>query len=106
MPSASGALVGTRPWVHQAATSPEGHRVRFTARGDDVHVIAAGSHAPTLTLADVAVAPTGTVHTADGTPLAFTTQADGSVVIDMTGLGPDTVWPAALTVTGARARAR
>jgi len=108
MDTGSGALVGTRPWVRQTATSPEGHDLRFTARDDDVYVIVLDGPNGSLTVTDVAVAPGGEVCRVDGEPLRWSTRADGAVVVDL-GTSPGVAsgaWPLALRVSRAVARPR
>ena len=108
MATGAGALIGTRPWVRQAATSPEGYRLRFTAREDAVHVVVLDGPDGPLTLEDLAVAPGGDVQFVDGTPVSWSSRPDGAVVVDLHGAldGSPGGRPVAFTVTRAVARPR
>jgi len=103
---ASGPSVfGTRPWVLQEARSPEGHRLRFTASGDDVHVLveAADDDAghDRVTLEQVAPGAAGSVTAADGAPLQWRVREDGrGVEVELAG-PRRSPWPLALTITRA-----
>lgn len=103
MAGAGPALVGTRPWVAPAGRSAEGHDLRFTARGDDVHVIARSGPDGPITLPMVAVAPGGSVTTAAGEALAWSTTASGGTTVDP---GAASTWPIAITVRRGRAIGR
>ncbi len=105
MATATDALVGTRPWVRQEGTSPEGHRLRYTAQGDDVHVIVLDGPDGQLTLTDVALTLGGDVRLAAGGALRWSTGDDGMLLVDLGGSSPAAA-PVALTITAARARAR
>lgn len=108
MATGAGALIGTRPWVRQATTSPEGHRLRYTAREDAVHVVVLDGPDGPLTLEDLAVAPGGDVQSVDGTPVSWSTRPDGAVVVDLHAPrdGSSGGRPVAFTVTRAVARSR
>jgi hypothetical protein len=91
--------------VHQEATSPEGHRLRFTATGDDVHVLVqAPTNDPdeTLTLHQVTPDVAGSVTMVDGTPLVWRRlEGDRGVEVDLEELARRSPWPLAFTVTRA-----
>lgn len=106
MDRGAGALVGTRAWVRQRGTSPEGHRLRYTARDDAVHVVVLDGPEGTLTLTDVAAGPGGEVQLAEGEPVTWSSRADGALVVDLSAAGPTAPRPLALTVTSAVARPR
>ncbi len=103
---ASGPSVfGTRPWVLQEAQSPEGHRLRFTARGDDVHVLVEAADddggRDRVTLEQVAPGAAGSVTTADGAALQWRAREDGrGVEVELEG-PQRSPWPLALTITRA-----
>lgn len=95
----------TSPWVRQQGVSPQGHRLRYTARGDDVHVIVLDGPTDRITLVDVVPGVTGGVRVAGGDELPWTIAEGGDVVdVDLSGLDPGAQWPLALTVSAAVAR--
>ena len=68
------AIYGTRPWHTAAATTREGHNVRFTSKGDAVYAIVFDPPDATLTLPLV---PAGDVTLVrDGAPVAATPDGD------------------------------
>lgn len=98
------AVVASRPWVHHEATSPEGHRLHFTATGDDVHVLidrSSGGIADLLTLDDVAPGVAGAVCTVEGQPLDWRhLEGSDSIQVDLgTACGDATF--VGITLTGA-----
>lgn len=97
------ALAGTRPWVRQVGTTPQGHALRYTARGDDVHVLVLDGPAGPLTLTDLTTSPGGAVGLVDGGHVDWSVGPDGSLTVDP---GSGAMRPMALTVSSAVARPR
>jgi len=81
--SVADGLYGTRPWVRPAATSAEGHALRFTAGDSDlwVHVLAEDVDAVTVPGVAVTAATTSSVG---GQPAAWT-AGDTGVRIELPG---------------------
>jgi alpha-L-fucosidase len=85
------AVVGTRPWVRATATSPEGHPLHFTARGEVVWAIV--GPLPDGTAGDASIRVTlplwstdlTTVADAAGHPLPWESGPDG-ITADLTEL--------------------
>jgi alpha-L-fucosidase len=102
--AAGPALRGTRPWVRQHGLSPEGHRLRYSARGDAVHVLVLDGPDGAVTLTDVVPRPTGGVRLADGTSLPWRPVPGGGVRVDLTAVPAHVPRPLALTVDAAEAR--
>jgi alpha-L-fucosidase len=72
-------IVATRPWVTPGTITSEGYPVRYTARDDTVFAFI--QHAgDTITLPEVAVTPTTTIATIDGTPLTWNSTGAGIAV--------------------------
>jgi alpha-L-fucosidase len=80
MSSVGDSLYRTRPWIRPTGRTPEGHDLRFTARGEDVyaHVLADGVHRATVP----GVAPTPTTEiTAADRPVDWKAEAN-TIVVD------------------------
>lgn len=81
--SANGAaLYRTRPWVHPAATTPEGVDVRFTTTGEDVFAVLMGPGPVTgrVTLPGVAATPrtsVGLLAPEGASAVSWTATGDG-----------------------------
>ncbi len=95
------ALRATRPWVVPAATGPDGHDLRFTSRGEDVHVLVLDGPREAVTVDVVEPGPLGSVTRADGAAVAWARREGGGVTVDLGDLPADHPWPLALTVHGA-----
>ena len=66
------ALVGTRPWVVAGSTTTDGAWLRYTSRGEHVFAFIDGQEGTTsITLGEVAVGPSTTIETLDGTALRW-----------------------------------
>lgn len=105
--AAGPAVRGTRAWECPAATSPEGHALRFTTSGDDVHVLVLdGPTTGALTVEGVAPGPGGEVRLAGGGAVPWSAVGDGSrVELDALDGPTAAVRPLALTIEGAAAAA-
>lgn len=90
------SAVGSRPWVYSHARSGEGHDLRFWAKDRSVFVaasasspdrvdpenpVSAGSGPATeqMTVAEIGITPTTTVHDADGAVVHFSPAVHGGV---------------------------
>jgi alpha-L-fucosidase len=90
------AIAATRPWI--APGTPD---VRYTARGDTVYAFVQRAR-NTVTLAEVAPAPTTALTTIDGAPLPWRDTPAG-IAIDLPAPGPDRD-PSVVALTNIAAR--
>jgi alpha-L-fucosidase len=105
--AAGGAvLAGTRPWVFQEGLTPEGHRLRYAARGAAVHVLVLDGPGGVLTLNDVDIEPHGEVVGPAGRALEVQRDLAGALRVDVGALPGDDAWPLVFTLTAAFARSR
>lgn len=105
--AAGGAvLAGTRPWVFQEGLTPEGHRLRYAARGSAVHVAVLDGPGGVLTLNDVDVEAHGEVVGPAGRTLGVERDPAGVLRVDVGALVGDDAWPFVFTLTAAFARSR
>jgi alpha-L-fucosidase len=99
--AAGGAvLAGTRPWVFQEGLTPEGHRLRYAARGAAVHVVVLDGPGGVLTLNH------GEVVGPAGRALGVERDLAGALRVDVGALPGDDAWPLVFTLTAAFARSR
>lgn len=104
MEGAEPAIRSTRPWVVPGATSDEGHQLRFTALGDDVHVVVLDGPAGRVGVRELEPSVTGRVETLAGEELAWDPRPGGGLSVDLAALGAPGRWPVAFRVVRADAR--
>lgn len=95
------AIAATRPWVVPGTTTPEGHPLRYAARGDAVFAFLGGASG-TVTLPDVCATPTTTVGTSSGLELSWRDTPAG-LAVDLAAAPAGNV-PVVLTLCGVAAR--